>query len=89
MQGHDMAPCPFCGGRADFVICDEEGNIHEPEYEHDPYSGLSFGIRHTVEDNPDCPIAAFGDDGGMIGTILFNSRKEAAESWNTRYGEMT
>lgn len=85
----EMEPCPFCGGKADFVICDEEGNIHDAEYEKRPYSGLSFGIRHTVEDNPNCPIAAFGEDGGMVGTMLYRSRALAAKDWNKRYGEMT
>jgi hypothetical protein len=87
-QNIEMSPCPFCGGTAGFTICDDEGNVRDPEYEDDPWSGLSFAIRHTVEDNPDCPIAAFEDDGGKVGTMLFGSRKAAAESWNTRYGEL-
>ena len=28
-----LKPCPFCGAKIKIVICDDEGNIHDTEYE--------------------------------------------------------
>ena len=52
-----LKPCPFCGGEAKIVLCDDEGNLHDEDYALRPYSGVGFMIRHTHEENPQCPIS--------------------------------
>lgn len=32
----ELKPCPFCGGKAVIQIRDEEGNLHDEEYEKNP-----------------------------------------------------
>ena len=79
-------PCPFCRGVVSIIVCDDEGNIHEDEYEKHPWSGLRYMLKHDTTDVPmhkSCPIATFEDE--AIGTQIYNSRKEAAESWNNRF----
>ena len=83
-----LKPCPFCGGKAFFAVCDYEGNIHDEEgYESNPWSGLSFKIRHEVEKNEGCPIANFEEDGGTLGCYLYGTREDAAKAWNRRVNE--
>ena len=36
----ELKPCPFCGGKAQLVISDDEGNLRDEEYEKNPRSGL-------------------------------------------------
>lgn len=80
-----LKPCPFCGGEASISVSDDEGNQRNEEYENDPWSGLSFKIKHGHESNKDCPIANFEEDGGNVGVYLYDSRKEAIEAWNKRF----
>lgn len=77
--------CPFCGGRAKISVSDDEGNDRNEEYESDPWSGLSFKIKHEHENNKDCPIANYEEDGSSMGVYLYDSREEAIKAWNTRY----
>lgn len=77
-----LKSCPFCGGKAEIVCCDDEGNIHNDNYENDPWSGLWYQIRHSHEENKDCPIATYD---GIIGNIyMYETKEEAAEAWNNR-----
>lgn len=86
MKEIELQPCPFCGRIPEILICDDEGNIHdEPGYEKEAWSGLTFAIKHEIEDvnpNNECPIASH--EGEMIGTQLYYSREELAERWNER-----
>lgn len=71
-----MLPCPFCGATPAIVVCDDEGNIHEDEYEEDPYSGLMFAIQHT--EYP-CPVTSTEPY-----AVLYVSRLNAIAAWNLR-----
>lgn len=64
------------------IICDDEGNIRDKEYEQDPWSGLSYMLYHDEADNPDCPIAH--ERGSSLGRWMYDTREEAIESWNKR-----
>lgn len=81
----NLKPCPFCGVVPVIGISDDEGNFrdHDPEYEQDPWSGLSFYIKHDHRDNDKCPIASHM--GEVVGTILYDSREELANRWNDRH----
>lgn len=78
----DLKSCPFCGGKVNIIICDDEGNHHSEDYEYDPWSGLGFLLEHNEADNPNCPIAH--EEYGHCGRIIYDSRKDAIEAWNTR-----
>ncbi len=78
----ELKPCPFCGGKADLWVSDREGNLHDEEYENDPWSGLAFRIRHEEENNKDCPIASHEQE--SVGIWIYDSREEAARAWNKR-----
>jgi hypothetical protein len=83
MKEQTLKPCPFCGGAASLFICDDEGNTRdEPGYEDNPWSGLTFRIRHAVEENRGCPVAGYSEEG--VGVYLYKSREEAARAWNRR-----
>ena len=43
----ELKPCPFCGGKVSFVLCDDEGNLHDEAYREHPYSGLGFMLHHA------------------------------------------
>ena len=80
-----LKPCPFCGGDIKIVVCDDEGNLHNKDYEKDPWSGLGYRLYHDITDTnaEDCPIAGYEDE-GELGIFIYNSREEAAEAWNRR-----
>lgn len=77
-----LKPCPFCGGEAETMICDSEGNIRSEDYAEDPWSGLGYMLSHDVDNNPNCPIANFY--GESLGSFIYNTEKEAVEDWNRR-----
>lgn len=80
----ELLPCPFCGGKVSLLICDDEGNVHDEEYEKDPWSGLSYKLEHTTNDDSsnECPIAT--DEGEGLGGWSYDTREEAVEAWNNR-----
>lgn len=77
-------PCPFCGGRVGVAVCDDEGNLHNRGYLARPYSGVGYRLVHTHELNPNCPIARYEDDDGILGVHIYDSAEEAIEAWNRR-----
>ncbi len=48
MTDDNLKPCPFYGGKAAIVCCDDEGNIHGDDYENDPWSGITIRRSHGV-----------------------------------------
>ena len=80
-----LKPCPFCGGKAEIQICDDEGNLRDEEYKAEPYSGLSYSVAHDDRENKGCPIANFYEDGGVVGTLLYESEEELITTWNKRF----
>ena len=80
-----LKPCPFCGGKVSLVLCDDEGNLHDEAYIEHPYSGLGFMLHHAHEENPECPIASYECDGGILGRVyIYDTEEQAAEAWNRR-----
>ena len=84
----EMKPCPFCGGEVSLVLCDDEGNLHDEAYREHPYSGLGFMLHHAHEDNPECPIASYECDGGILGGVyIYDTEEQAVEAWNRRVND--
>ena len=82
---NELKPCPFCGGKVSIILCDDEGNLHDESYREHPYSGLGFMLHHAHEDNPECPIASYECDGGILGGVyIYDTEEQAAEAWNRR-----
>lgn len=81
----ELKSCPFCGGKVSLVLCDDEGNLHDEAYREQPYSGLGFMLHHAYEENPECPIASYECDGGILGGVhIYDTEEQAAEAWNRR-----
>ena len=81
----ELKSCPFCGGKVSLVLCDDEGNLHDEAYREHPYSGLGFMLHHAHEENPECPIASYECDGGILGGVhIYDTEEQAAEAWNKR-----
>lgn len=81
----ELKPCPFCGGKVSLVLCDDEGNLHDEAYREHPYSGVGFMLHHAHEENPECPIASYECDGGILGGVhIYDTEEQAAEAWNKR-----
>lgn len=75
--------CPFCGGEVKIVVCDDEGNRHDEEYEKNPWSGLGYKLYHDATNVPvgkACPIAGHEGEGDM-GMWIYDTREEAAAIW--------
>lgn len=81
---NELKAYPFCGGQAQLVVSDDEGNLRDEEYEKDPWSGLTFKIQHVHEENEGCPIATYEVDDATMGIYLYESRNEAILAWNLR-----
>ena len=65
----ELKPCQFCGGKV---------SIH-------PYSWLGFMLHNAHEDNPECPIASYECDGGILGGVyIYDTEEQAVEAWNRR-----
>lgn len=74
--------CPFCGGEVSVVVCDDEGNLRNDEYENDHWSGLGYLLYHDKSQaKGDCPIAQHEGE-GVLGTRIYDTRKEAVQAWN-------
>lgn len=86
MKQIELRPCPFCGKTPTILICDEEGNIHDKDYEREPWSGLYYALRHEIWDGIDpnkaCPIATHAAE--ILGSQLYESVEELASRWNAR-----
>lgn len=85
MKNNKLAVCPFCKRKIKIGIFDDEGNLHGNGYEMNPWNGLQFGIMHSHDDSPDCPIVTSEND-EPIGDWLYPSREVLAAAWNTRLG---
>lgn len=80
----ELKQCPFCGGKVELFVSDREGNLHDDEYEKNPWSGLAYQFKHEEESNKNCPIATHEYE--SLGIYLYDSREEAAAAWNKRTG---
>lgn len=68
----ELKPCPFCGGEISLVL----------------YSGFGFMLHHAHEDNPECPIASYECDGGILGGVyIYGTEEQAVEAWNRRVND--
>ena len=74
--------CSFCGGEVSVVVCDDEGNLHNDEYENDPWSGLGYVLYHDESQAKGyCPIAKHKGE-GVLGMWIYYTREEAVQAWN-------
>lgn len=73
--------CPFCGGDVEIRACDDEGNVHDHEYELGFWSGQGFKIFHECDE---CPIDAPVGESEGLGGWIYESTAEAEAAWNRR-----
>lgn len=78
----ELKPCPFCGGKIDLLILDDEFNVHSAEYEKAPFSGLQYGLCHPEGEKEECPISTFY--GELLGVYCYDTKADAAKAWNRR-----
>ena len=85
MSEKELLPCPFCGSEIRIVVCDDEGNTHDDDYENDPWSGLGYQLYHDITDDKRklCPIAGHEYE-GVLGIWIYDTREKAIEAWNRR-----
>lgn len=71
--------CPFCGGVVHICAFDKDLN-----YLVGKASGDWYGFMHEERDDPTgkCPIAMFNDGEDSMGTLIFDTKREAREVWN-------
>ena len=78
-MAYKLRECPFCHQKVVYIaVHDSEGNYHGElgcDYEHEPWSGLSYALHHNPSD---CLL--YSED--SIGYLLFDTEKEAADYWN-------
>ena len=77
----ELKQCPFCGHIPVIQLCDNEGNFRPLRYLENPYSGVSYALRH---DYVDCPVRSV--DGEVLGGILYENLDELEKAWNRRAG---
>lgn len=83
-----LKPCPFCGSDIRIICTDDEGNLHDEDYERNPWSGLGYKLYHDITDVEDenCPIARHEGEGEM-GVWIYDTKEEAIEAWNKRISD--
>jgi len=77
-----LKTCPFCGEKIGIHIMDAEGNMRDESYLDDPWSGVSYSIKHYATDENSCPIAGHEDE--SVGIWLYNTKEELIQAWNRR-----
>lgn len=82
-----LKACPFCGNDVNIGFTDRDGNIRDKSYLEDVWRKVYYFIEHNDKDNKGCPIANHYEDGGMIGTLLYDDVEELLQKWNTRFKE--
>ena len=60
-----------------------------PNLRDDPWSGLSYSIVHDDKENKGSPIANFYEDGGVVGTLLYESEEELITSWKNEVNKQS
>lgn len=76
-----LKKCPFCSGLAWIQLTDYDGIWRAEDYLKNPYRGVKYTLAHIKPYAMEiCPIF-------QMHTKLYNSKEEAARSWNMRGGK--